>query len=201
VAGGAQSSDSSTAAAPRSASMSAPVRADHPSRYSVCSARLARSPWDTISSRSSMSRRGRAELILTELQAHPREHGSHDIDRFLRTRGALAQLLELRHRARVDDDVSERLVVAPGTPMQLPSPPRVPGRCFASDFDPPPVPQGEARLLRTRIDSVSDCANDAPRRRSDIARARIGRQHSLSDTAIRKRAKANGWTRDLSGRP
>jgi hypothetical protein len=27
----------------------------------------------------------------------------------------------------------------------------------------------------------------------------IGRQHSLSDTAIRKRAKANGWTRDLSG--
>ena len=30
-------------------------------------------------------------------------------------------------------------------------------------------------------------------------RAWIGRQHSLSDTAIRKRAKANGWTRDLSG--
>jgi hypothetical protein len=27
----------------------------------------------------------------------------------------------------------------------------------------------------------------------------IGRQHSLSDTAIRKRAKANGWTPDLSG--
>ena len=38
-----------------------------------------------------------------------------------------------------------------------------------------------------------------PRRRSDLARAWIGRQHSLSDTAIRKRAKANGWTRDLSG--
>jgi hypothetical protein len=33
----------------------------------------------------------------------------------------------------------------------------------------------------------------------EIARAWIGRQHSLSDTAIRKRAKANGWTRDLSG--
>ena len=32
-----------------------------------------------------------------------------------------------------------------------------------------------------------------------IARAWIGRQHSLSDTAIRKRAKANGWTRNLSG--
>ena len=38
-----------------------------------------------------------------------------------------------------------------------------------------------------------------PRRRSDIARGWIGRQHSPSDTAIRKRAKANGWTRDLSG--
>ena len=38
-----------------------------------------------------------------------------------------------------------------------------------------------------------------PRRRSDIARGWIGRQHSLSDTAIRKRAKANGCTRDLSG--
>jgi hypothetical protein len=38
-----------------------------------------------------------------------------------------------------------------------------------------------------------------PRRRSDITRAWIGRLHSLSDTAIRKRAKANGWTRDLSG--
>ena len=33
----------------------------------------------------------------------------------------------------------------------------------------------------------------------DVARAWIGRQHSLSDTAIRKRAKANGWTGDLSG--
>jgi hypothetical protein len=32
-----------------------------------------------------------------------------------------------------------------------------------------------------------------------MARAWIGRQHSLSDMAIRKRAKANGWTRDLSG--
>jgi hypothetical protein len=29
-----------------------------------------------------------------------------------------------------------------------------------------------------------------------MARAWIGRQHSLSDMAIRKRAKANGWTRD-----
>ena len=38
----------------------------------------------------------------------PREHGSHDIDRFLRTRGELAQLLELRHRARIGNDVSER---------------------------------------------------------------------------------------------
>jgi hypothetical protein len=28
---------------------------------------------------------------------------------------------------------------------------------------------------------------------------RSSRQHGLSDTAIRKRAKANGWTRDLSG--
>jgi hypothetical protein len=38
-----------------------------------------------------------------------------------------------------------------------------------------------------------------PRRRSDLSPGRwIGRQHSLSDTAIRKRAKANGWTRDLS---
>jgi hypothetical protein len=27
----------------------------------------------------------------------------------------------------------------------------------------------------------------------------IGRQHNLSDTAIRKRAKANAWTRALSG--
>jgi hypothetical protein len=27
----------------------------------------------------------------------------------------------------------------------------------------------------------------------------IGRQHSLSDTAIRMLAKANGWTRDFSG--
>jgi hypothetical protein len=27
----------------------------------------------------------------------------------------------------------------------------------------------------------------------------IGRQRSLSGTAIRKRAKANGWTQDLSG--
>ena len=27
----------------------------------------------------------------------------------------------------------------------------------------------------------------------------LGRQHSVSDTAIRKRAKALGWTRDLSG--
>jgi hypothetical protein len=27
----------------------------------------------------------------------------------------------------------------------------------------------------------------------------IGRERSLSDTAIRKRAKANGWTRDLPG--
>jgi hypothetical protein len=27
----------------------------------------------------------------------------------------------------------------------------------------------------------------------------IGRQHGLSDTAIRNRAKAKGWTRDLSG--
>jgi hypothetical protein len=48
------------------------------------------------------------------------------------------------------------------TPRQLPLPPRAPGRCFASDFDPPPVLQGEARLLRTRIESLSDCANGAP---------------------------------------
>jgi hypothetical protein len=29
--------------------------------------------------------------------------------------------------------------------------------------------------------------------------SRSSRQHGLSDTDIRKRAKANGWTRDLSG--
>jgi hypothetical protein len=46
-----------------------------------------------------------------------------------------------------------------GDPLQ--SPPRAPGRCFASDFDPPAVPREEARLLRTRIESVSDCANSA----------------------------------------
>ena len=32
-----------------------------------------------------------------------------------------------------------------------------------------------------------------------IAGAWIGRQHDLSDTAIRQRANANGWTSDLSG--
>jgi hypothetical protein len=37
-------------------------------------------------------------------------------------------------------------------------------------------------------------------RRSDLSPGPwIGRQNSLSDTAIRKRAKANEWTRDLSG--
>jgi hypothetical protein len=51
---------------------------------------------------------------------------------------------------------------------------------------------------RARVrEAIKACPT--PRRRSDIARAWIGRQYSLSDTAIRKRAKANGWTRDLSG--
>jgi hypothetical protein len=52
---------------------------------------------------------------------------------------------------------------------------------------------------RRRSDSVHGCGCLGSLSLELIARAWIGRQHGLSDTAIRNRAKAKGWTRDLSG--